>query len=74
MSGMLCCIKRGEMHLLYYKKFYRCWQAESKLNLILKIPHTFLLLANLVCAAYIIRVLYSKLETKISREKVMKYR
>ena len=51
-----------------------CWQAESTLNLIVKIPHTILLLGNLVCAAYILKVLYSKLEVNISREKVMKYR
>lgn len=51
-----------------------CWQTDSILNLQLKIPHTILLLGNLVSAGYILCVLYSKLETKVSREKVMKYR
>lgn len=51
-----------------------CWQTESPLNLILKIPQSIFLFANLLSAGFIIRVLYAKLNNKISREKVIKYR
>lgn len=45
------------------------------MNLVLKIPHTLILISNIVCAVFIIRILYSKMRVRqLSREKVMKYR
>lgn len=54
-----------------------CWQTESYYNFINKIPHTILLVANIISATYIIRVLYSKIHSRnhaMSMEKLMKYR
>ncbi len=52
-----------------------CWQLESDFNLILKIPHSLLLVANVFCAVFIIRMLYSKMKYRnISFEKIKKYR
>lgn len=43
-----------------YQIFYRCWQTESDWNLIIKIPHSLLLIMNICCATFIFRVLYSQ--------------
>lgn len=57
------------------KKQKRCWQAESDTNLAITIPHSILLLLNIICAVFIIRILYSKMRFRnLSKEKIKKYR
>jgi hypothetical protein len=52
-----------------------CWQVESDYNLITKIPHSLLLISNIVCAVIIIRILYSKLfVANMSLQKITQYR
>ena len=52
-----------------------CWQTESNYNLILKIPHSLLLIANIGSAIFIIKVLYSKMRRRsLTKEKILKYR
>lgn len=52
-----------------------CWQMRSKWNLILKVPTSILLIANICSAVYIIRILYSKMLIKnLTKEKLIKYR
>ncbi|CAF1011690.1 unnamed protein product [Brachionus calyciflorus] len=54
---------------------YWCWHSESNVNLILKIPQTIIYSVNVVCAVYIIRILYSKMKNRtMCREKIIKYR
>jgi hypothetical protein len=42
---------------------YWCWQTASDWNLIIKIPHSILLVINMFCSFLIIKILYSKLNT-----------
>lgn len=51
-----------------------CWQMESDWNLIIKIPHSLLLVVNIASAVFIIKVLYSKMRKRLTKEKILKYR
>lgn len=57
------------------KDNYWCWQTMSPYSLIIKVPHSMLLVANIGSTVYILKVLYSKIQSNtLSREKILKYR
>nr|QVK45719.1 G protein-coupled receptor [Proales similis] len=58
-----------------YLDNYWCWQTESIYNLIIKIPHTFLLCFNIIGSVMMLRILYSKMDNRnVNPVKLIKYR
>ena len=52
-----------------------CWQTESEWNLVIDVPHTLLLIVNVICTIFIIKVVYSKITMRdLNKDKIKDYR